>query len=100
MDIKRNAHIAAASELLEVMSIASSVALIADCIWVMRDIVADGLTMGRGVVATLLFTACFFMVRATIHYHNRSVKVKVKETLQVELKNVRMKHKRNKNKGR
>jgi hypothetical protein len=101
MDIKRNAHLAAASDLLEVMSLTGCFALIADCIWVMRDIVADGVTLGRVVVAVMLFIACFVLMTATAKFHRRSVKAKISETLQVELKNVRIKHKRkNKSKGK
>jgi len=94
MNIRRKAHKSAASELLEVMSIVASVALSTDCAWVVRDMVADGATWGRILIATGLFTSCFFMIKATISYHNRSVREKIAIELKAALKNVRTCYKR------
>ena len=92
--IQKKAHVTAANELLEMIANVSALAIIADCIWIVRDVMADGFTVGRSIVMILLFTSCFFMVRACIQYHNKSVKAIVKERLAEGLKNAKTKHKR------
>jgi hypothetical protein len=92
--IQKKAHMTAANELLEMIANVSALAIIADCIWIVRDVMADGLTVGRSIVMILLFISCFFMVRACIQYHNKQVKTIVSEALKVGLKNAKTKHKR------
>jgi len=94
MNIRRRAHQSAAAELLEVMSIVATVALATDCAWVARDMIADGVTWGRILIATGLFSSCFFMIKATVSYHNRSVREKIAIELKAALKNARACHKR------
>lgn len=94
MSIRTSAHLEAACDLLEVMSLASTGALVADCIWVVRDMYIGGVTPGMVCIAFVLMVSCTFMIRAAYQYHKRSVKTIIKQRLEQRLKNCKLKHKR------
>lgn len=86
MNIKAKAHYQAALELLEVMSIASLIALIADAIWIIRDISVNGLTLGLGIVGVLLWIALIIMGYGVYKYHVKAVKKILHEMMEQKVK--------------
>ena len=74
MSIKNQAHYAAIKDLIELMAIASALALIADAFWIVRDIVADGMTLGRLFVMIMLDIALGIQLYALVLFHKQLVK--------------------------
>lgn len=92
MNVKAKAHYQAAIELLELMSIASLTALIADAIWIVRDIVVTGFTPCLGIVLILLWGALLLMGIGVYKYHIKAVKKILHDMLEAKIKHVRIKN--------
>lgn len=73
MTIKTTAHYQAMKDLVEIMAIASVVGFVADCLWIVRDIYADGFTPGRIVIMMLLDSALLLQSYAFIKFHGNLV---------------------------
>lgn len=71
MSIHIQAHTKAIKDVIELMAIASAVALIADCFWIVRDIMADGFTPGRILVMVLLDIGLLIQMYALIRFHKQ-----------------------------
>lgn len=84
--IKIRAHYRAAIELLELMSIASLIALLADAVWIIRDIWVTGYTPCLGFIATLLITASILMFIGVYKYHIKAVKQILREILHAKVR--------------
>ena len=91
MKIKIRAHYQAAIELLELMSLASLIALLADAIWIVRDITVNGLTSGLFVVGVLLWTAFIMMAVGVYKYHIKAVKKILQDLLASKIQETKLK---------
>lgn len=69
-----NIHLEALQDLVERTNLAGAIALIADSIWIIRDISTNGFTVGMLMIAALLFTATGIMLNATVRYHLKTVR--------------------------
>jgi hypothetical protein len=94
MRSKLKAHYKAAIELLELMSIASLTALVADAIWIVRDIIVGGFSTVLGVICVLLWTAVVLMSYGVWKYHHKQVKEILHQTMLMKAHRCKQLHKR------
>ena len=71
MSIQGQAHYKAMKDLIELMAIASALALIADAFWIIRDMYCDAVTPGRLFVMVLLDSALALQTYALIMFHGQ-----------------------------
>lgn len=69
MSIHTQAHYKAMKDLIELMAIASAIALLADAFWIIRDSYTDGLTLGRLIVMVGLDVALAIQTYALWMFH-------------------------------
>ncbi len=94
MTIKSTAHYQAMKDLIELMAIASALALIADCFWIVRDMYADGMTSGRLFVMVFLDLGLGIQIYALIRFH-KQLMADILHTIKTEkLKICKAKYKR------
>lgn len=74
MTLRARAHAEAVKDLLELMNIAFMIALFADCSWIVRDMVVNGLTYGLLVIAFALWSGFMLVLYGCVRYHNKQVK--------------------------
>ncbi len=74
MKIKTRAHYLALTDLVEVISIASLIAVTADVFWVVRDSIVGGFTLGLDIIMVALIAAMVGMIYGLYKYHNKLVK--------------------------
>ena len=82
--VKTRAHYKALTELVELMAVASLIALFADCLWVIRDMYVGGVTSGLFIVAILLHAAFTGMLYGVYKYHYNQVRVILHEMLEIK----------------
>lgn len=96
MSIHTRAHYEAMKDLIELMAIASALALIADAFWIVRDMMADGVTYGRLFVMVFLDLALAIQLYALVRFH-KILAADIKNVLKAEkLKICKAKYKRSK----
>lgn len=81
MNIKSKLHYMTAKDLVEVMSIASWVAILADCIWVIRDSVLTGFTPTMIIIMSGLLLALIILSKSLWMYHSQKRKELSKQLL-------------------
>ncbi|MEI6183931.1 MAG: hypothetical protein WCP65_00270 [Bacteroidota bacterium] len=91
-------HIKTAVNLIEAMSIAGWIAVIADVIWVLRDSFVNGFTPAMILISTLLITALVTLTIALHKYHKQQLKENRNELLKTLLKLNKLKNTHNKEK--
>lgn len=74
MKIEHLLHIKTATNLIEAMSIASWIAVVADVIWVLRDSFVNGFTPMMVVISMLLITALITLTISLYKYHKQQLK--------------------------
>lgn len=89
MRITTKAHYQALTDLVEMMSVASLIALLADVIWVIRDSIVGGFTFGMGFITVLLLTGLFLMSVGVYKYHHKAVKVLLHEMLEAKCRHAK-----------
>ncbi len=89
MKIKTRAHYLALTDLVEVISIASFVAIFADVIWVVRDSVLGGFTLGLSVVMVLLVAALVGVGWGLYKYHNKIVSDIIRDMMEANFRYVK-----------
>lgn len=94
MSIQAKAHYKALKDLIEIMAIASLVALLADAFWIIRDMYSDGVTPGRLVVMVLLDVALILQTYALIKFHKALTCTILKSIKEEKIKICRAKSKR------
>lgn len=82
---KSNAHFTAATELVELMSIAGWLALLADLFWVVRDYVVNNCPISLIPVMVLLLTGFILMSVGIVKYHFRQYKKLLHDNLLKQL---------------
>lgn len=92
--INGQAHMTAATELIEIMNIAAVVALASDFGWVLRDMSVSGVTTGMVIISTGLFIALSAAVYGGFKYHMRIVKKTTAKIVKAKLKICKLKAKR------
>lgn len=95
MSIKGKAHLTAAGELLELITIAFALALFADLLWVVADILENGATKVLITVAVSLLISSIVVTGALYKYHMKAVKqhLHTKFLQWKERKQAQLKHK-------
>lgn len=86
MRIKTKAHYQALTDLVELMSVASLIALLADVIWVIRDSIVGGFTFTLGVVGGLLITALVGMAYGVYKYHHKAVRIILHDVMEAKFR--------------
>ncbi len=86
VSIKSRAHYQALTDLVEVMSLASLTALLADVIWVIRDSIVGGFTIGMVIIAILLITALCAMAWAIVVYHQKEFKKALRNLMEAKFR--------------
>lgn len=87
MTIKSTAHYQAMKDLIEIMAIASVLGFVADCIWILRDMYADGITPGRFIVMALLDCALLLQSYAFIKFHS-NLALTILNTIKIERRKI------------
>ncbi len=85
-NIKVKIHLKAAVELLELMSIASLIALIGDGIWIIRDIIVNGPTPCLLFIGVLLWLSVAMMSIGVYKYHVKAVKKLIHELVDAKIR--------------
>jgi len=83
--IRLRAHIKAMSSTMEIIIIASVIALAADSLWVLHDILDNGMSWSYGGIGGSLVTATLMTLYALKKHHNDSVKNGIKLLLSEKL---------------
>lgn len=73
MSVKNKCHVMAIMEIFEAMTIAFTLALIGDLIWVIWDIIEDGICIKLITVTSILFFALVIIIKGLIKYHRENV---------------------------
>lgn len=85
MTIKGRAHFSATTELMELMAIASMLALVTDFFWCIYEMVHGEVTVPLMIIATFLMLSGVIMGVASWRYHMRSVKTFLKTQYQEKM---------------
>lgn len=85
MNIKSKLHYMTSKDLVEVMSIASWIAILADCIWVIRDSVLTGFTPTMILIMSGLLLALIVLSKSLWHYHSQKRRELAKQLLASKL---------------
>lgn len=96
MSHRRKSHIKSGLELVELMSIAGWLAVVADVIWVIKDLAHNDFKLSvLYLVAFILVSALVILTIALYKYHTRQQKAILHDELVTRLKHCKRKYKSN-----
>lgn len=85
---RNEAHLQAVIELVELISIASLIALYGDALWIVRDMITNGITPCLAIICILLWTATGLMTIGVYKYHMKAVEKFLRRKTRVERRKV------------